>query len=58
VARQLTEKMVERLKIKPRAYTTWDAKQTGLGVKVTPTGKRPWRLQLRYPDMRSKPSAR
>jgi hypothetical protein len=40
---------VERLKIKPRAYTTWDAKQTGLGVKVTPTGKRLWRLQLRYP---------
>jgi integrase len=50
--KQLTEKMVERLKIMPRAYTTWDARQTGLGIKITPTGKRLWQLQLRYPGHR------
>jgi integrase len=49
MARQLTEKMVERARVQPKSYTLWDAKQTGLGIKITRAGKRLWRLQLRYP---------
>jgi integrase len=31
----------------------WDASQIGLGIKVTPGGKRIWVEQLRYPGFRS-----
>jgi integrase len=41
--------MVERLKVGSKSYTKWDSKATGLGIKITRTGKRIWRLQLRYP---------
>ena len=49
MAKRLTEKAVERLRVKAKAYTVWDAQAIGLGLKVTPTGKRIWRLQLKYP---------
>jgi integrase len=52
VAKRLTEKAIERLKVKPKNYTVWDAKQTGLGIIVRPTGKKSWRLQLTYPGGR------
>jgi hypothetical protein len=52
VAKRLTEKAIERLKVKPKSYTVWDAKQTGLGIIVRPTGKKSWRLQLTYPGGR------
>ena len=49
MSRQLTDKMVARARVQPKSYTIWDAKQTGLGIKITRTGKRFWRLQLKYP---------
>jgi integrase len=49
MAKRLTEKSVVRLKIRPRAYTIWDAQAAGLGLKVTPAGRRIWRLQAVFP---------
>jgi hypothetical protein len=46
---RLTKKTVERAAIRSKSYTLWDAKQTGLGIKITRTGKRIWRMQIRYP---------
>jgi integrase len=45
----LTEKTVERLGIKRNAYIVWDAAAVGLGLKITPRGKRIWLAQLKYP---------
>src|SRR5215469_1748185 len=50
MAKRLTEKMVERLQVRPQDYTVWDAKATGLGITVRPSGKKAWRLQLTYPN--------
>jgi integrase len=52
VAKRLTEKSISRLKVKAAAYTVWDAQAVGLGVKVTPAGKRIWRLQTVFPGHR------
>ena len=49
MAKRLSEKGVERLSLKSRPYVVWDQAATGLGIKVTPSGKRIWCLQLRYP---------
>jgi integrase len=49
MAKRLTEKAVERLRIKRDAYVKWDTVATGLGVKVTPAGAKIWLLQLIYP---------
>ena len=49
MARRLTEKAVERLSIRPQPYVVYDAMQVGLGLKVTPKGKRIWCSQLVYP---------
>jgi integrase len=49
LAKQLTEKAVERLRIKSTPYVAWDANQIGLGIKLTPAGRRIWVAQLRYP---------
>src|SRR6266567_2443515 len=54
MARQLTAKGVERFKVKPgRAYTVWDAGAVGLGLKITPAGRRIWVLQLIFPGRRA-----
>jgi integrase len=53
MAKKLTDKAITRLKLKPRAYAVWDSKATGLGVKVTPAGRRLWVVQLRYPGHRT-----
>jgi hypothetical protein len=37
---------------KAEPYVVWDAVQIGLGIKVTPRGKRIWVEQLRYPGYR------
>src|SRR5262245_25329750 len=50
MAKRLTQKGVENLGIKRNAYIAWDALATGLGIKITPTGKRIWVAQLKYPD--------
>jgi integrase len=49
MTKRLTEKAVERLGIKRQHYVVWDQAATGLGIKITPKGKRIWCLQLRYP---------
>jgi len=49
MAQRLTEKAVERLGIKRNAYFVWDAATVGLGLKITPRGKRIWFAQLRFP---------
>jgi integrase len=49
MAKRLTDKAIERLRVKRKPYVLWDAAQTGLGVKKTPTGKTLWVMQLRYP---------
>jgi integrase len=46
MAQRLTEQTVQRTK-GPR--TIYDAVQTGLGLKVTPAGKRIWIIQTRFP---------
>jgi integrase len=53
VAKRLTDKGISKLKKRERSYTIWDAKQTGLGIRVLPSGKKSWRLQLRYPGRTS-----
>ena len=45
----MTEKAVARLSIKARPYTVWDELQTGLGIAVRRSGKKVWKLQLRFP---------
>jgi integrase len=47
MTKRLTDKGVERLGI--GAGIVWDSAATGLGIKVTPRGKRIWVAQLRYP---------
>jgi len=55
MAKRLTDAAVERLRPKPesgsaaRPYIVYDALATGLGLKVTPAGKKLWIVQLRYP---------
>src|SRR5205823_3886974 len=34
---------------KSNAYIVWDAATVGLGLKITPRGKRIWLAQLKYP---------
>src|SRR5262245_61015097 len=50
MATRLTDKAVERLRVQRQPYFVWDAGATGLGLKITPTGKRMWVLQLVYPE--------
>jgi integrase len=52
VGKKLTDITVERLGKKAEPYVVWDAVQIGLGIKVTPRGKRIWVEQLRYPGYR------
>ena len=52
MAKRLTTKAVERLGIKNRSYVVYDSLATGLGLKVTPAGKRIWFAQLKYPHHR------
>jgi integrase len=50
MAKRLTEPTIIKLQPKKSgSYTIWDTVATGLGLKVTPTGKKIWRLQMRYP---------
>ena len=49
MAKRLTEVAVKKLRIRPKLYVVWDSLQTGLGLKVTPAGKKIWCAQLRYP---------
>src|SRR3974377_702122 len=49
VAKRLTEKAIIRLGTKPQTYWVFDAKETGLGLKITPAGSKIWVLELRYP---------
>ena len=50
MAKKFTEVGLERLS-KNGIY--WDAGQTGLGIKVTPAGRKIWKFQIRYPGQRS-----
>jgi integrase len=52
LGKRLTDITVERLNKKSKSYVVWDAAQIGLGIKVTPRGKRIWVEQLRYPGFR------
>jgi hypothetical protein len=52
MGKRLTDVAVERLTKKTKGYVVWDAAQIGLGIKVTPRGKRIWVEQLRYPGFR------
>jgi integrase len=52
MGKRLTDVAVERLNKKTKGYVVWDAAQIGLGIKVTPRGKRIWVEQLRYPGFR------
>src|SRR5579862_4045546 len=52
MAKRLTDVAVERLPKKSKPYVVWDQTTTGLGIKVTPRGKRIWVEQLRYPGFR------
>jgi integrase len=52
MGKRLTDVAVERLNKKAKGYVVWDAAQIGLGIKVTPRGKRIWVEQLRYPGFR------
>jgi integrase len=47
--RKLTDTYLDSLKPADADYFEWDAVATGLGVKVTPAGKRIWVVQLKYP---------
>ena len=49
MAKRLTEKGLEALTAQRRAYVTWDAVTTGLGLKTTPRGKKVWLVQLKFP---------
>jgi hypothetical protein len=44
MGKRLTDIAVARLNRKAKGYVIWDAAQTGLGIKVTPRGKRIWVL--------------
>jgi integrase len=46
---RLTDKALERLRVRPRDYVLWDSRTTGLGIKITPAARRIWVLQLIYP---------
>jgi integrase len=52
MGKRLTDIAVARLNKRTKGYVIWDAAQTGLGIKVTPRGKRIWVEQLRYPGFR------
>jgi integrase len=52
MGKRLTDVAVERLNKKTKGYVVWDAAQIGLGIKVTPRGRRIWVEQLRYPGFR------
>src|SRR2546421_3055054 len=45
----LTEKDVERLRPKVKPYFVWDTGATGLGIKILPSSKKVWVLQLIWP---------
>jgi integrase len=49
---KLSEPTIARLRLKPHSYFVWDGATTGLGIKVTASGKRIWVLQLIYPGGR------
>ena len=54
MATKLTDAAIKRLAVSTNGDTkiTWDTMATGLGLKVTPRGKRIWALQLKYPGNR------
>jgi len=49
MSKRLTEIGIERMSVKPKGYIVYDAVAPGLGIKITPTGKRLWILQAVYP---------
>jgi integrase len=49
VAQRLTDKAVARAKVRAKSYALWDAKTTGLSLKITRSGKRVWRFQSIFP---------
>jgi integrase len=49
MTKRLTEKAAERARAKARTYALGDAKATGLSLRVFPTGKKVWVLQLAFP---------
>ena len=49
----LTDRWVDRgAKVAPFSYTVGDRKQTGLALRVAPSGKKTWVLQTAYPGAR------
>jgi hypothetical protein len=48
-----TDKWVDRsAKVLPFSYVVYDRRNTGLGLKVSPSGKKTWILQAIYPPAR------
>jgi integrase len=52
MATKLTDLKVEKLRAKAQPYFEWDSQQTGLAIKVLPTGKKVWILQAVLPGQR------
>src|SRR5262245_30857571 len=52
MARRLTDKAVERLRVKAKTFAIWDSRCTGLGIRITRAGRRIWILQLKFPGGR------
>ena len=50
MTKRLTEKSIERA---TRPKIVYDAGATGLGLKVTPAGRKIWILQLRFPGQKA-----
>ena len=53
MADELTDRAVRNLKPRAKEYFVWDGGATGLGIKITPAGRRIWVLQLVYPGGRN-----
>jgi hypothetical protein len=49
MAQRLSDKTIERLKVRRKPYVVWDSVQIGLGIKITPKGRRIWLQQLKFP---------
>jgi Arm DNA-binding domain/Phage integrase family len=58
VARLLTDKGVSRLRVRRKPYTIWDSGAVGLGLRVTPRGKKVWLVNLRFPGQRTQAKRR
>jgi integrase len=56
--RRITKRVVDSLKIRPSEYTEWDAKLTGFGVRVRPSGAMSYVVGYRAGSGRAVPKQR